>query len=224
MLRDLAVDVFCPTVGFQTEGISQVMLASDSTISTGFLGRVQQFDRQSWRDLVARYGPRIYEQARAAGLSSEAGEDVAQEVFVAVARAAPGFEKTGQRGAFRCWLKTITANKIRDYYRKAKTVEVARGGSSMLCVLREAAGSDDPSTAEALPGLERRQLADCLVAYARIQFSEVTWRAFWMKYVDELDAATVAQELGMTAGAVRQAAYRVRRQLKENLQNLLDQE
>lgn len=191
------------------------MLASDSTISTGLLGRVQQFDRQSWRELVARFGPRIYEQARSAGLSAEEGEDLTQEVFVAVSRAAPSFEKTGQRGSFRCWLKTITANKIRDFYRKSKTVETARGGSSMLCVLREVADSDDHSTVETWPSLERRQVADCLVAYARVQFSDVTWRAFWMKYVEELDAATVGRELGITAGAVRQAAYRVRRQLKE---------
>ena len=50
---------------------------------------------------------------RVPGLGNEA-DDLAQEVFVVVVRELPRFERR-REGSFRAWLRTITANKARNY-------------------------------------------------------------------------------------------------------------
>ena len=55
----------------------------------------------------------------------------------------------------------------------------------------------------------------------RIDYEENIWKAFWRTTIDGQKAVDVAQELGMTHGAVRTATYTVRRRLREELQDLL---
>jgi RNA polymerase sigma-70 factor (ECF subfamily) len=51
----------------------------------------------------------------------------------------------------------------------------------------------------------------------RIEFEETTWQAFWRVIVDEQPTAAVAEDLGMTPQAVRQAKYRVLRRLRNEM-------
>ena len=53
------------------------------------------------------------------------------------------------------------------------------------------------------------------------EFEETTRRAFWMREVEQLSAAEVAERLSISPGAVRQAQYRVKKRLKEELAGLL---
>ena len=48
-------------------------------------------------------------------------------------------------------------------------------------------------------------------------FEEQTWQAFWMSAVEDMQAPEVAEKLGISANAVRQAKFRVVRRLKEYL-------
>jgi DNA-directed RNA polymerase specialized sigma24 family protein len=54
----------------------------------------------------------------------------------------------------------------------------------------------------------------------RPEFEDRTWQAFWRATVDGHTAAEIAQDLGMTPRAVRQANYRVRRRLRRDLDDL----
>ena len=51
----------------------------------------------------------------------------------------------------------------------------------------------------------------------RPEFTEHTWQAFWRTVVGEQPAGTVAQDLGMSPGAVRVAKCRVLQRLREAL-------
>ncbi len=59
------------------------------------------------------------------------------------------------------------------------------------------------------------------VSLVRDQFEERTWRAFWRVAVEDRSPAEVAEELGITANAVRQAKSRVLRRLKEEMGELI---
>jgi len=55
----------------------------------------------------------------------------------------------------------------------------------------------------------------------RIDYEDRTWQAFWRTTIDGQKATAVADELNMTAGAVRTAKYTVCRRLREELAELL---
>jgi RNA polymerase sigma-70 factor (ECF subfamily) len=54
-------------------------------------------------------------------------------------------------------------------------------------------------------------------AAIREEFAPRQWQVFWRTSIDNQTAPAVADELGMTAGAVRQAKARVLRRLREEL-------
>ncbi len=51
----------------------------------------------------------------------------------------------------------------------------------------------------------------------RGEFEVTTWQAFWRTTVDGQNPADVGRELGLSAGAVRQAKYRVLRRLRQEM-------
>lgn len=57
-------------------------------------------------------------------------------------------------------------------------------------------------------------------ALVRSEFEDHTWQAFWRTTVDGQSSVAVAAELGMSAGAVRQAKYKVLRRLRHELGDL----
>jgi DNA-directed RNA polymerase specialized sigma24 family protein len=54
------------------------------------------------------------------------------------------------------------------------------------------------------------------------EFEERTWQAFWRATIDEEPTADIAADLGMSAGAVRKAKFRVLRRLRSEFENLID--
>ena len=59
------------------------------------------------------------------------------------------------------------------------------------------------------------------MSLVRDQFEERTWRAFWRVAVEDRSPSEVAEELGITANAVRQAKSRVLRRLREEMGELI---
>jgi RNA polymerase sigma-70 factor (ECF subfamily) len=51
----------------------------------------------------------------------------------------------------------------------------------------------------------------------REEIEDRTWQAFWLTSVEQQPTASVAQQLGMTPGSVRQAKYKVLRRLRQEL-------
>jgi RNA polymerase sigma-70 factor (ECF subfamily) len=81
-----------------------------------------------WERLQDIYLPLIQRWLRhVPGLAAEA-DDLVQEVFVVVIREFARFERR-REGSFRAWLRTITANKARNYCKQRQrrpAVEKAR--------------------------------------------------------------------------------------------------
>src|SRR5262245_6266972 len=98
---------------------------------TSLLLRARQGEVAAWQRLVDLYQPLIRgwlvrQQVRPVDV-----EDLTQDVLAAVVKDLPRFEHAGRPGAFRSWLRTITVNRARAFWRAgAGRVQSAGGMSS----------------------------------------------------------------------------------------------
>jgi len=192
---------------------------SSPSTSTDLLTLVRRRNHDAWLRFVNLYGPLVYGWCRRAGLRPADSGDVTQEVFTKVFTAIAEFRHDRPGDTLRGWLRVICRNKLHDYYRQRANVPAASGGSAALARLAEIdAGEDDPSTVIT----ERYALVRRAAELVRDEFEGRTWQAFWLMAVERLTAAEVAEKLGMTAGAVRQAKYMVLHRLREQLSGDFD--
>ena len=76
------------------------------------LERVRSHDPQAWHRLVGLYQPLVLAWCHRAGVTSTDAEDVAQEVFAAVASALDHFRRDRPGDTFCGWLRVISRNQI----------------------------------------------------------------------------------------------------------------
>src|SRR6516162_7055975 len=96
---------------------------------------------EEWRRLDDLYRPLLRAWAARAGVPASDVDDLVQVVLLVVFREVAGFEWRGQ-GAFRAWLRTILANRVRDYFRGQKYQPIATGDSDFLRQLDELRSPD----------------------------------------------------------------------------------
>jgi len=185
---------------------------SENTSDT-LIRRLKSHDAAAWERFVQLYGPLIYRWTRSCGLQEADGADVAQDVLRKVLENLNGVQ-TGKEGPkFRAWLWTVTRNTVRDLIRaKARRGEESWGAATQQAL---------EQLPEQLQGAEAETAKGELVQRAlqliQTDFDEATYQAFKRMVVDDRPAAEVADELAMTANAVRQAKFRILRRLREDL-------
>ena len=126
----------------------------------------------------------------------------------------PDFEYDRSK-SFRGWLRTITTNRCRDFFRRrGKMPHTTRDGAVEV---------DMPDDAELFAEQEYRQrLVSRALDLMQTEFGDSTWRACWETVVNDRPAADVAAELRITVNAVYVAKSRVLRRLRSELDGLLD--
>jgi RNA polymerase sigma factor (sigma-70 family) len=145
-------------------------------------------------------------------------DDLTQEVLAVLVRELPHFQHDGRTGAFRRWLKLITVHRLRDFWRARQARPQAAGGSDFDKVLERL--EDPQSDLSRLWDREHDQhIARGLLAYLQPQFEPNTWRAFQRVVLDDLKAAVVAAELGISVNAVLLAKSRILQRLRQELQS-----
>lgn len=203
---------------FPQNGYIQVMIPADPSTSLSMLERVCRNDAEAWERFCSVYAPLVYRWARVAGLQDSDAADVGQDVFRTVFLKVADYDGRQTGATFRGWLRTITRNKIGDHWRKQSSRQAAVGGTTAWEIRKNVPDplSEDDSFA---PG-EERQVLHRTLETLKIGFESQTWQAFWMSTVDDLPAAEVAERLGMSPVAVRQAKFRVLRRLRDELQTI----
>ena len=168
-----------------------------------------------WADLTELYRPLILGWLGRRGVPPHDRDDLSQEVLLSVVKHLPGFRHTGQRGAFRTWLRTILGSRTADYWRAAAPV----GGSDAL------QDTADPNSDE----LDRqwdeehdRYVLQCLLDLMEEEFEPATLRAFRRLALDGVSGAAAAEELGMSVAAVYVAKSRVLQRLRQEADGLID--
>ncbi len=189
-------------------------LQSDGSTSASLIQRVKVHDEEACRRLLDLYVPLVYSWCRRSAIESQDAADVVQEVFRAVFRGIAGFRHERPGDTFRGWLRTIATNKVRDHFSRRAGRPVAFGGSDAKRRFMEVAADESQSSVGPSPlgGLLHRAL-DLI----RGEFEDRTWQAFWLALVQQQSSADIAEQLGMTPGAVRQAKYKVLRRLRQEM-------
>src|SRR5262249_43719722 len=157
---------------------------------------------------------------RAARLDQDA-DDVVQEVLAVVVRKLPQFQRQPRTGAFRRWLRSITVNCLRDFWKSQRGRPRATGDSDLQQMLDQL---EDPDS-----GLSRlwdeehdRHVTHRLLQLIRPHFEARTWRAFQRVALDGASPDEVAAEMGMTVNAVFIAKSRVLSRLRREGAGLID--
>lgn len=194
-------------------------MRNDESTSTTLLARVKGGDEDAWRRVIRLYGPLVLYWCRRSGLQEADRQDVFQEVFGAAARSISRFRRERSSGGFRCWLRKITENKLRDRFRKRLAQGVPTGGTTAYQQLLEIPG-EASLTADGPVDSEENLLLRQALRLVRDEFVPRTWQAFWRSAADGISTAVVADQLNMTPAAVRKAKSRVLQRLREELGDL----
>jgi RNA polymerase sigma-70 factor (ECF subfamily) len=147
--------------------------------------------------------------------------DIVQDVFRAVLIAIDRFRRDREGDSFQAWLRAITRNKVRDFFRAAARRPLAVGGTDMQRRFEEVAKeleSEGPDDAQD----ERHSVLLRALELVRAEFEDRTWVACWRTTVDGDEPAAVAREMGMTVGAVYKAKSRVLARLRAELEGLME--
>jgi RNA polymerase sigma-70 factor (ECF subfamily) len=155
-----------------------------------------------------------------AGVADVDADDLIQEVLLVVFREVGGFERRCT-GAFRSWLRTILAHRVRDHFRAAGYRPAATGDSEFLRRLDELEAPES-----ALSQLWDREhdehVAAALMRRVQGDFAPATWQAFVRHVLEGEPARRVADELGLSLNSVLLAKSRVLKRLRQELAGLVE--
>jgi RNA polymerase sigma-70 factor (ECF subfamily) len=173
-----------------------------------------------WRRLDDLYRPLLRAWMARAGVPASDIDDLVQEVLLVVVREVAGFERRRQ-GAFRAWLRTILAHRVRDYFRGERYRPTATGDSDFLRRLDELESPDS-----ALSRLWDREhdehVAAALMQRVQGDFAPETWQAFRRHALEGESAVRVAEALGLSLNSVLLAKSRVLKRLRQELDGLVE--
>jgi len=185
-----------------------------TSTSASLLDRLKKApsDSPDWLRLHDIYLPLIkFWLARISGTGNER-DDLAQEVLLVLVRALPRFSTQGH-GSFRAWLRQITVNQTRAYFKKRRRRALAGSALGAENVLTQL---EDPNS-----DLSRqwdqdhdRHVSQKLLLLVKDDFAPTTWEAFSRCALEARPAAQVAKELGISDNAVLLAKSRVIKRLR----------
>jgi len=166
-------------------------------------------DAAAWEEFTARYAELVRSFARRRGLQASDGDDVLQEVMLAVSRNMPGFEYDPGRGRFRGYLKTIAVRAILKKQRQRRGL----GGNELPEHLVESASRDADLDQQWEEEWRRYHLRQAMrVVQATSSDDEL---AVFELYVGQgRSAEEVAGELGMSVDSVYQSKSRMLKRLR----------
>lgn len=186
--------------------------------SLSLLARIRENDSDAWTRLTRLYEPLVSYWVTRQGVAESDREDVVQEVFQAASTSLQNFRKVNPDDTFRGWLRGISRNTVLMHFRKAGKQPRASGGTEAYMVLQN---FSEPAELEEESPAQLSELYHRALTLVRTEFEDVTWTAFWRVVVDGQSPSVVAQEMGVSAAAIRQAKSRILRRLKQEVGELI---
>ncbi len=171
---------------------------------SGLLSAAARGEEAAWRELIERYGRRVYALAKSRCRKPELAEEIAQSVFATVASKLiePGSGYVEQ-GRFESWLFRVTMNRVRDYARRtarqAEPVDpAALGGIPVWSRARD----DEEAELERL-----RAAMACL--------SDADREVIALRHHGQMGFKQMAEMLGEPLGTLLARHHRALRKLKQ---------
>jgi len=158
----------------------------------------------AFEELVYRYEARIYGfLLKSSGNETDARE-LTQDTFVRAFHAMLQFDT---RREFAPWLFSIARRKLIDRVRARRTVS-------------EEPVSDELDLMDPAESLARSEDSQNLWAMAQRKLPAIQFQVLWLRYVEDMDVAQVAQVVGRTRTHVKVLLFRARTALAKELQGL----
>jgi RNA polymerase sigma-70 factor (ECF subfamily) len=184
--------------------------------------RAQTGDQDAWKDLTDLYRPLIVGWLRYQAVPVNEVDDLVQEILLAVVQSLPSFCHSGRIGAFRAWLRTIAHNRACDFWKARGRQAPAAGGRDGAEALAQL--EDPDSELNRLWDEEHdRYVLRCLLDLMELEFEPTTVRAFRRVALEGTSSTDVAEELGLSVGAVYAAKSRVLGRLRQEAEGLVDE-
>ena len=145
-------------------------------------------------------------------------DDVIQETMAVLIQELPRFRHDLRRGAFRRWLRNITLNRLRVFWR----TRPPHGRSGHRKPSRPVGRSGQLALSSA--GMKSTTFTSftALSTCWKMNLSRATWQAFRKVTLEGKTTAEAAAELGMSQVAVRIAKSRVLSRCRQEIAGLLD--
>lgn len=194
---------------FQTRGSLLLRLNANGTMEREL----------GWQDFYDRYFPIIMGFARRTGARDEEAEDVAHEVMTNFFRASSRFEYDPKAGRFRGYLKAATLNTLRGRWRKQRDMVDVDAGTDLP--IEDRVDADELWDREWTRSLITRALT---AVKSGGKQSEQSWEAFELYGRRGVPVDEVAERLGMSAEAIRQAKSRISRQVRNEIERIRSEE
>jgi RNA polymerase sigma-70 factor (ECF subfamily) len=191
------------------------------TTQLSLLQRGKEGEETAWRAIVALYQPLIHAWLVKQNIALQEADDLTQDVLAVIVRELPRFEHPGKPGAFRGWLRVVTVNRAREFWRQGACRSLAPGGSDFLKVIAQL--EDAASDVSCRWDEEHDQhVLRHLLASLEQEFDPVTLQAFRRLTFDQASGKEVASELGIPRSTVYNAKARVLGRLRELAAGLID--
>jgi RNA polymerase sigma-70 factor (ECF subfamily) len=162
-------------------------------------------DAEAWSLFVQRYSGIIYGWCCRCGLQDADAQDVSQNVFAALLRGLPSFDRS--RGRFRGWLFTVVRHCVSDWcndpvQRQERGTEAARKQLASEQARRSLEARLDEEF-----DLERLETAEKTVC---LQVAPHCWDAYQLRCKQGLTLREASARIGIPQGHVSKYALRVR--------------
>lgn len=185
------------------------MMDSVPTTRASLLLRLRDSqDHASWMEFTALYEPLIYRLLRRSGLQDADARELMQELLLVVSQNIDRWDPDREQGSFRGWLRRVTRNLTINWLKHRDRRTTPSGGAELQSLFGLLPAAEGPESA-VFEREYRRALFHRASEQVRGEVSPVTWQAFWETGVVGHSAAQTGQKLGLSAGAVRVAKYRV---------------
>jgi RNA polymerase sigma-70 factor (ECF subfamily) len=189
--------------------------------SVSLLERLRaQPDEAAWQRLDDLYRPLIRHWLLRDPTVRDEAEDLVQEVLAVLVRELPHFQRQ-RTGSFRCWLRTITWNRLQAFRQSRQHRPQLLANNSDGSILSQL---EDPHSALSRQWDEEhdRHVVRKLMELIEPQFESVTLQAFRRVVFDGVPATHVATELNISVNAVLLAKSRVLKRLRQEGEGLID--
>lgn len=177
-------------------------------------------DDAAWARFLTIYGPLLDSWMRRRGVPADIADDVRQEVLMKVHQEIDQFQHNGRPGAFRAWLRQVTAHRLRTVLRRQWREPQAAGNE--LFDLADQLGEDDSKLTHAWNAEHDAELLQRLLQLIAPDFQPHSMLAFRRIVLENQRPETVAADLGMSLNAVRIAQSRVLAALRRVGEGILE--
>lgn len=201
--------------------------ASRSTRSSLLAGVRDWENAGAWREFFDTYWHLIYAVARRNGLDNAAAQDVVQDTLVTAAKNLREFRYDAGTGSFKGWLLNTTRWRILDRQRRqqsARLVALPEGPATDTPWLNRVPAPEGDPLAEVWEEEWRQNTLEAALTRVKGRVKPQQFQLFDCFVVQGWPMAEVTRRLGVSAGQVYFAKYKVSALLRREVDRLAEEE